>query len=113
MSVLPSLSLPSQPSRIIKHMCANLQPADARALYSSHGLTSRKATFDVMTSYYGGAYQATLILYPDMTESTCWTPLIDGLRCKNLCAAMKHLWSAVQEALGAMIGKRSYGLECG
>jgi hypothetical protein len=58
-----------------------------------------------MTSYYGGAYQAALIYYPDLTENTCWTTLFEGVRCNNLCSAMKHLWSGVQEQLGSMMGK--------
>lgn len=90
--------------------------ADARALYSMQGLICRKGTLDIMTSYYQGAHQATIILYPDLTENKIWNPLFESPRCTTMCAAIKHLWSGVQENLGAMIGESfreaSYEEEC-
>ncbi|KAF2785475.1 hypothetical protein K505DRAFT_369218 [Melanomma pulvis-pyrius CBS 109.77] len=74
--------------------------SDARALYSAYGLTSRKATFDVMTSRHLGAYQASLIMYPDLDDSTHWTMMFEGLRCTNMGAAMKMLWDGIQTGIG-------------
>jgi hypothetical protein len=69
------------------------------------GLISRKATFDVITSCYQGAHQATVIFYPDVTENKIWNPLFESPRCTTMCAAIKHLWNGVQEGLGAFIGE--------
>ncbi|KAF2685936.1 hypothetical protein K458DRAFT_417120 [Lentithecium fluviatile CBS 122367] len=75
-------------------------PADARALYSMHGLQRPTLTFDVITSTYGGAYQATLIYYHTQGTTSIWTPLHEGMRCKDMPTAMKYLWDAIQTCLG-------------
>ncbi|KAF2704236.1 hypothetical protein K504DRAFT_507247 [Pleomassaria siparia CBS 279.74] len=74
--------------------------SDARALYATHGLTSRKLTLDVITSRHDGACQATLIVYPDLSENTCWSTLREGLKCTNMGAAMKMLCEGVQMEIG-------------
>jgi hypothetical protein len=78
--------------------------ADARALYSAQGLTSRTVTFEVITSKHAGAYQATLIMYSDLSANTCWSTLYDGLKCTNMVAAMKMLWDGVQTKIGELKG---------
>lgn len=88
---------------------AHSSTADARALYAMKGLTNRLATLDVLTSTRGGAYRATLIFYPDLTDSKQWILLYEGCQCKDLCQAMKMLWDAMQTALGDWKGKSRAG----